>query len=156
MSLASGRLNAKFIFAVRSDQIENQGFGIEAVLSSDREEGRSIRNEIVAGAAGHDVTGGAPLLGQESAALDIGGLNLRGCKRKRETTGNPIHLPPPILACTSASAGSGLFTLIRVNSGRAFLASRLMRRAVANRSDVGRMVTEAKRATCDRMTFLPA
>ena len=78
-----------------ADQIENQRFGIEAVLSSNREEGWSIRNEIVAGTAGHDVTGRTPLLGQPSAALDIGGLRLPGYKKKRETRGNAIHEPPP-------------------------------------------------------------
>jgi hypothetical protein len=110
-----GATQRKIHLAMRSDQIENQRFGIEAVLSSNREEGRSIRNEIVAGTAGHDVTGGAPLLGQASAALDIGGLSLQGRKRKRKTTGNPIHLPPPNSGVKTASAGSGLFTLIRVN-----------------------------------------
>jgi len=83
--------------AVRSDQIEKQRFSIKAVLSSDREEGRSVRNEIVAGTAGHDVTGGAALLGQPSAALHVGSLSLQGRKSKRETTGNAIHEPPPIL-----------------------------------------------------------
>jgi len=103
-----GAAQRKIHFAVRSDQIENQRFGIEAVLSSDHEEGRSIRNEIVAGTAGHDVTGGAPLLGQASAALDIGGLSLRGRKRKRETTGNPIHLPPPNSGVHSSLGGKRL------------------------------------------------
>ena len=47
-------------------------------------------------------------MGQASAALDIGGLNLRGHKRKRETTGNPIHLPPPNSGVHSSFGGKRL------------------------------------------------
>jgi len=97
-----GATQRKIHLAMRADQIENQRFGIEAVLSSNRKEGWSIRNEIVAGTAGHDVTGRSPLLGQPSAALDIGGLYLRSREKKCETTGNSIHSPPP---------NSGLYSL---------------------------------------------
>jgi hypothetical protein len=70
---------------VRSDQIENQRFGIETVPSLGREEGRSIRNEIVARAARHDATGGAPLVSKPPAGLGVGGLSLRGRNNKPET-----------------------------------------------------------------------
>jgi hypothetical protein len=91
-----GTAQRKIHLGVRPNQIENQRFGIEAIFSSDREERRSVRNEIVARTAGHDMTRGAALLRQLSAAFEIGGMRLRSCEKNCKTTdGNAIHQRPP-------------------------------------------------------------
>src|SRR5258708_6832528 len=64
---------------VRSDQVENERFGIEAEFSPDRQERRCIRNQVVARAARYDMADCAPLLDQPFAPLDI----------------RPDHIPAP-------------------------------------------------------------
>jgi Transposase IS66 family len=63
---------------VRSHQVENECFSVEAVFSSDRQKRRRVSNQVVARAARYDVAGGAALLGQPSATLDIGSERTQG------------------------------------------------------------------------------
>jgi hypothetical protein len=91
-----GSAQREIHLGVRSHQVENECFGVEAVFSSDRQE-RRVSNQVVARAARYDVAGGAALLGQPSATLDIGSERTQGRDQQAETAAerNSFHQRPP-------------------------------------------------------------
>jgi hypothetical protein len=121
-----GAAQGKIHLGVRSDQVENQCFGIKAVLSSDREEGRSVCDEIVARTASCDVTGGTPLLGDTpTVQRGTNGHLLPALMRLEQ-----VRLPPELCAanhsvtgilCRAATNGCkhfGLLDLPQCRTGR--------------------------------------
>jgi hypothetical protein len=87
----------KIHLGVGPDQVEDERFGVEPVFSADRQERRRIGHDVVARIGGYDVAGGASLLREPLAALDVGGVPARSHQRETETAadGDSFHPRPP-------------------------------------------------------------